>query len=65
MSDPKIRPLSDHVLVSRSSAERKSPGGIVIAEVAQEKATRGVVVAVGPGRVTDHGILIACASARR
>lgn len=45
----KLKPLGDRVLVRRIDAETMSPGGIIIPGNAQEKPTRGVVMAVGPG----------------
>jgi chaperonin GroES len=53
----KIRPLGDHVLVTRSSEETKSAGGIIIPDAAQEKPQEGKVVAVGNGRRLEDGTL--------
>ena len=50
-----IRPLHDRVIVKRTEAESKSAGGIVLTGTAVNKSTRGVVVAVGTGRVLDNG----------
>lgn len=43
----KLQILGDRVLVKRSAAETKSPGGIIIPENAQVKSARGQVLAVG------------------
>ena len=51
----KIRPLGDHVLVTRSSEETKSAGGIIIPDTAQEKPQEGKVVAVGNGKRLEDG----------
>jgi chaperonin GroES len=51
----KIRPLGDHVLVTRSSEETKSAGGIIIPDTAQEKPQEGKVVAVGSGKRLEDG----------
>ena len=51
----KIRPLHDRVIVSREEEEAKTAGGILLPGSAQEKPNRGVVVAVGSGRVLDNG----------
>jgi len=51
----KIRPLGDHVLVTRSSEETKSAGGIIIPDTAQEKPQEGKVVAVGQGKRLEDG----------
>lgn len=50
---PNITPLSNHVMVVRDVAPVVSPGGTAPPDVSQEKANRGRVVAVGPGRVVD------------
>ncbi len=51
----KIRPLLDRVLVKRLELEEKSEGGIIIPDVAKEKAQTGKVVAVGTGKVLSDG----------
>ncbi len=50
-----IKPLRDKVVVERMEAEGKSAGGILIPDSAKEKPMRGVVIAVGPGRVLENG----------
>ena len=50
-----IRPMNDRVLVLRIEEEAKSAGGIIIPDTAKEKPQEGRVVAVGPGRMDDHG----------
>ncbi|MBN1116734.1 MAG: co-chaperone GroES [Bacteroidales bacterium] len=49
MSDVKIKPLEDRVLVEPQAAEAKTASGIIIPDSAKEKPQRGVIVAVGPG----------------
>jgi chaperonin GroES len=51
----KIRPLHDRVVIRRTEEERKSPGGIVIPDNAQEKPIQGEVIAVGHGKPLDTG----------
>jgi chaperonin GroES len=51
----KIRPLHDRVVIRRTEEERTSPGGIVIPDTAAEKPIRGVVVAVGKGKILESG----------
>ena len=51
----KIRPLHDRVVIRRTEEERKSPGGIVIPDHAQEKPIQGEVIAVGNGKPLDNG----------
>lgn len=55
----KLRPLGDKVIIRPLKDEElgtKSPSGIIIPEtVDREKADRGEVVAVGPGRWDEDG----------
>ncbi len=55
MAKIKIRPLDDRVVVEPIEAEEKTAGGIVLPDTAKEKPQRGIVVAVGPGRLLDSG----------
>ena len=50
MSEVKIRPLADRVLVEPLAAETKTASGIIIPDTAQEKPQRGKVVAMGDGK---------------
>ena len=50
-----IKPLHEKVVVERMEAETKSAGGILIPDTAKEKPMRGVVIAVGPGKVLENG----------
>lgn len=53
-----MKPLHEFILVKPTEPEGVSKGGIVIPEVAQGRSQKGTVVAVGPGRVTEHGIKV-------
>ncbi|MEK7192607.1 MAG: co-chaperone GroES [Patescibacteria group bacterium] len=59
MSKIRIRPLGDRVLVeSTPEFERgsKTKGGLFIPETAdKERSEEGIVVAVGPGKMSDDG----------
>jgi len=55
MAKIKIRPLDDRVVVEPIEAEETTAGGIVLPDTAKEKPQRGIVVAVGPGRLLDSG----------
>jgi len=55
----KFRPLHDRVLVRRIQEEEKTAGGIIIPDSAKEKPSEGEVVAMGPGKRSDKGDLIA------
>ena len=55
----KIRPLGDRILVKRIKEEEKTKGGIIIPDTAKEKPQEGKVVAVGKGKMTEQGKLLA------
>lgn len=55
----KVKPLQDRVLVKRVEEEHKTKGGIIIPDTAKEKPQEGLVVAVGPGKITDNGQRVA------
>ncbi|MBN1344675.1 MAG: co-chaperone GroES [Phycisphaerae bacterium] len=50
-----IRPLDDRVLVEQCEAEERTAGGIVLPDTAKEKPQRGIIRAVGPGKLLDSG----------
>ena len=50
-----IKPLGDKVIVKRIEAEEKTAGGIVLPDTAREKPKRGLVLAVGNGRLLEDG----------
>ena len=55
MAKLNIKPLGDKVIVQRVEAEGKTAGGIVLPDSAKEKPKRGIVLAVGTGRLLDDG----------
>jgi len=54
----KIRPLQDRVLVKPLEAEEKTAGGIIIPDTAKEKPQEGKIIATGPGKKTEDGVLV-------
>ena len=54
-----ITPLADRIIVKAAAAEEKTKSGIIIPDTAKEKPQRGEVMAVGAGKVSDSGSLIA------
>lgn len=54
----KIIPTSGRVAVAPDEKESVTAGGIHIPDTAKKGVQRGVVKAVGPGRITDHGHLV-------
>ncbi|CAM2056799.1 cochaperonin GroES [Desulfovibrionales bacterium] len=55
----KLKPLADRVLIKRLESEEVTKGGIVIPDTAKEKPIRGEIVAVGPGKTSDKGMVMA------
>jgi len=55
MAKLKIRPLGDKVILKRVEAESTTAGGIVLPDTAKENPRRGVVQAVGDGKLLDDG----------
>ena len=50
-----LRPLGDRIIVQAKQQEETTRSGIVLPDTAKEKPQRGVVLAVGPGRLLDNG----------
>ena len=59
MADFKIKPLGDRVIVKAKEAEETTKGGIILPDTAKEKPVEGSIVAVGAGKVTEEGKLVA------
>jgi chaperonin GroES len=53
----KLRPLQDRIVVRRVAEEEKTKGGLYIPDTAKEKPAEGEVVAVGPGKANDKGVV--------
>jgi chaperonin GroES len=51
----KLEPLGDKVVVQSSEEETRTAGGIYLPDSAKEKPQEGIVLAVGPGKVTPEG----------
>jgi chaperonin GroES len=49
MSNTKITPLADRVIIKQSEAETTTTSGIIIPDTAQEKPQKGIVKSVGKG----------------
>jgi chaperonin GroES len=55
-----IKPLSDHILIEPIAQEEKTKSGILLPDSAEkERPEQGRVVAVGPGKKTSSGRIIA------
>lgn len=56
-------PLTNHLLVRRDAKKDRTAGGLHLPDSAQEKQSRGEVLAVGPGKLDDKGQLVPVAIA--
>jgi chaperonin GroES len=54
-----IRPLHDRIVIKRIEEKETVKGGIIIPDSAKEKPQEGEVIAVGHGKKTDKGEVIA------
>ena len=54
-----LRPLQDRILVKRIEEKETAKGGIIIPDTAKEKPQEGEVIAVGHGKKTEEGKVIA------
>lgn len=54
-----MKPLADRVLIKVEEEESKTKGGILLPDTAQKKSQKGVVLAVGPGKMSDSGTRLA------
>lgn len=52
-----VVPLTDHIVLQSIEEEELTASGLVIPESAKEKPQHGSVVAVGPGKMNDAGVV--------
>ena len=55
----KIKPLADRLVVKPQEVEETTASGIILPDTAKEKPQAGEILAVGPGKVSDSGNVIA------
>ncbi|PDW04636.1 co-chaperone GroES [Candidatus Viridilinea mediisalina] len=59
MSDFRIRPLGDRVVVKPAEREEKTKSGIILPDTAsKERPMEGTILAIGEGRRDDSGKII-------
>jgi chaperonin GroES len=54
-----LKPLADRVIIKPAAAEEKTKGGIILPDTAKEKPMQGEIIAIGTGKVSDDGKVIA------
>ena len=50
MSEIKLKPLGDRIIIEPQEAEDKTASGIIIPDSAKEKPQKGEIVAIGTGK---------------
>lgn len=50
-----LQPIGERIVVKREESEAVTRGGIVLPDTAKEKPARGVVVAIGTGKLLSDG----------
>ena len=53
-----ITPLGDKIVILPQEEGEQTYGNIVVPDMGKEKPEMGIVLAVGPGRVSTNGVLI-------
>jgi chaperonin GroES len=53
----KVVPLTDHIVLQPVEEEEITASGLVIPDTAKEKPQHGRVVAVGPGKMNEAGVV--------
>jgi chaperonin GroES len=54
-----LKPLADRVVIKPMPREEMTKSGIYLPDTAKEKPQEGTVIAVGAGRQTDDGKMVA------
>ena len=60
----KLQPTNDRILVRPIDEGEQTYGSIVIPDMGKEKPEMGEVLAIGPGRLSEHGQLITVRSCK-
>ncbi len=54
-SKTKLQPLGDRLIIQPLERDDVTSSGIILPDTAQEKPQEGIILAAGPGRITDDG----------
>lgn len=60
----KLQPTNDRILVKPIDEGEQTYGSIVIPDMGKEKPEMGEVLAIGPGRMSEHGKLLTVRSCK-
>ena len=58
VSESPIIPLGDKIVISPQEEGEQTYGNIIVPDTGKEKPEMGIVLAVGPGRISTDGTLI-------
>ena len=58
MTECPITPVGDKIVILPIEEGEQTYGNIIVPDVGQEKPATGEVLAVGPGRIGNNGVLI-------
>jgi len=53
-----FKPIRDRVLIEKIKDDLKTKSGLIVSQDAQERPTKGTILAVGPGKLTDEGTVL-------
>ena len=53
-----FEPIRDRLLVEKVEDENKTKSGLVLSDDTKERPTKGEVISVGPGKISDDGNLL-------
>lgn len=53
-----FKPVRDRVLIEKIKDDLKTKSGLIVSQDAQERPTKGTILAVGPGKLTDDGTVL-------
>jgi len=59
-----LKPTNDRILIKPIDEGEQTYGSIVIPDMGKEKPEMGEVLAIGPGRLSEHGQLITVRSCK-
>ena len=53
-----LKPLRDRIVVKPTAAQEMTKGGILLPDTAKERPQEGEIIAAGPGKTLDSGVLV-------
>lgn len=53
-----LKPIRDYIVVKPLDADNVTASGILIPDTAKEKPVKGIVLAVGTGKIAENGTIV-------